>query len=295
MNRRAALRNAMTLALTPSWLTQSEAAVQDDQAPFVARRLVLSLSVSNPSGKELTDQTIWLYVPAHATATQRLVHVEATVRNRVERDAVGHSILVLSWDKVQPYFSTTATVSSQLALRPRSGVESLESAQPWLRPERFIESDHPGVQRLAAELKQQTPRESVHAIFEWVADNIRYEAYIADDLGAAFALRERRGDCTEYAYLATALARAQGLPARMVGGYVVDQDVSLAARDYHNWAEVHFDGAWQVVDPQKRVCEALGAIEQAYVAFRMYRDTATNNVGLAHRFAIKGDLSARLL
>lgn len=58
-------------------------------------------------------------------------------------------------------------------------------------------------------------------------------------------LRDRHGDCTEYADLTTTLARAVGLPARTV--------IGLAYRDdefaLHAWNEVVVDDVWRGVDP----------------------------------------------
>jgi transglutaminase-like putative cysteine protease len=289
LHRRSALRRCALFALAPAipaWLPAAQA-----QTP-IERRIVFSLNVSNPTGETLEDQAVWLYLPA-GTATQRLIRTDVAAPHRIERDVLGHSIAALSWKTVKPYASATVTVSSAVALA-RGSAEALVSPRSWLQPERFIESDAPEILRLAATLQRSTPRDSVRAIYEWVADNIRYEGYIADDLGAAYALRERRGDCTEYADLAVALARAQGLPARMAGGYVVERDTTLRASDYHNWAEIHVDGSWQVCDPQKRWCEAAGPVGAHYIMFRIYRDIAINAVGLAHRFAVRGRIQVSL-
>ncbi|MFC5473796.1 transglutaminase-like domain-containing protein [Paraherbaspirillum soli] len=118
-----------------------------------------------------------------------------------------------------------------------------------------------------------------------------YAGYIADDLWALWALLQRSGDCTEYAYLAVALARANGIPARMVGGYVTDRNIAPRAEEYHNWAELYVDGAWRLLDAQK---ENWLAPVQQYIAFRFYRDSVINPVGLAHRFNVSGEMQVRL-
>ena len=81
------------------------------------------------------------------------------------------------------------------------------------------------------------------------------------------------------------MARANGIPARMVGGYNIDNNAVLKATDYHNWAELYVDGAWLLLDTQKG--RWLAPPEQ-YVAFRHYRDQAINPVGLAHRYSQEG-------
>ncbi|MCY3821380.1 MAG: transglutaminase domain-containing protein [Gammaproteobacteria bacterium] len=60
-------------------------------------------------------------------------------------------------------------------------------------------------------------------------------------------LRDRRGDCTEYANLLTTMARALGFAARTVTGLAYDIESESFA--LHNWSEVALDGWWIPVDP----------------------------------------------
>lgn len=64
------------------------------------------------------------------------------------------------------------------------------------------------------------------------------------------AYDEEAGDCTEHAALFVALARAAGLPARNVGGFVYacSPRGTVAIFGYHAWAEVWL-GEWIPVDP----------------------------------------------
>ena len=58
-------------------------------------------------------------------------------------------------------------------------------------------------------------------------------------------LRDRQGDCTEYADLTTTLARAVGLPARTVIGLAYRGDEFAL----HAWSEIVVDDVWRSVDP----------------------------------------------
>ncbi|MBZ0136213.1 MAG: transglutaminase-like domain-containing protein [Planctomycetes bacterium] len=64
------------------------------------------------------------------------------------------------------------------------------------------------------------------------------------------AYDECTGDCTEHAALFVALARAAGLPARNIGGfvYVCSDRGDVSVFGYHAWAEVWL-GQWVPVDP----------------------------------------------
>jgi hypothetical protein len=83
----------------------------------------------------------------------------------------------------------------------------------------------------------------------------RIERYVFDTMeevgfGSAFAsavevLQHRSGDCSEHAVLAAAMARAVGVPSRVVSG-LVHVDGRFA---YHMWFEVWVGGSWYALDP----------------------------------------------
>ena len=60
-------------------------------------------------------------------------------------------------------------------------------------------------------------------------------------------MRDRSGDCTEFADLYTTLARAVGLPSRTVVGLAYQASAGTFA--LHAWNEVAIDGHWRGVDP----------------------------------------------
>ena len=64
-------------------------------------------------------------------------------------------------------------------------------------------------------------------------------------------LRERRGDCTEFADLYAVLGRAVGLPTRTVTGLVYRPGTAEGPGAFvlHAWNEVVVDNAWRSVDP----------------------------------------------
>ena len=60
--------------------------------------------------------------------------------------------------------------------------------------------------------------------------------------------KRREGDCTEHAVLATALARANGVPSRIVLGLLVAFEGGALRAFGHAWAEAHVQGSWQIAD-----------------------------------------------
>ena len=88
-------------------------------------------------------------------------------------------------------------------------------------------------------------------------------------------------------YLFIALARLHGIPARAVGGYVVAESQIVRPAEYHNWAEIYLDGAWHVVDPQKRVFRERQA---DYVAMRIIQRPEHSLLAGAHRYKFDAEV-----
>ena len=74
---------------------------------------------------------------------------------------------------------------------------------------------------------------------------------------------DRQGVCQDHSHVLITMAKALGVPARYVSGYLhVNQQSHLAS---HAWAEVYLDGAWHVMDvsnqlfrPDSHVYVAVG-------------------------------------
>ena len=74
--------------------------------------------------------------------------------------------------------------------------------------------------------------------------------------------------------------------------------------EYHNWAEVHLEGAWRLVDAQKEALfERLASVDQAgqgsdqasdHIALRLIGDRPLGPLGQAHRFVTHGPAQVRM-
>ncbi len=109
-----------------------------------------------------------------------------------------------------------------------------------------VQVNHPQIRslsRLLAEGETDSWR-LARIISRWVYDNL--EKALVDTVTAVDALRTRRGECQSHTYLFTALARAVGIPTKVVNGLVYSEDYGGFL--YHAWPEV-FVGQWRALDP----------------------------------------------
>ncbi len=134
---------------------------------------------------------------------------------------------------------------------PRDGLPEATAKETAdaLRPSAEFPCDNPEVRALARKAAgdASTPEGKVRSLVDFVG------AYVEDAdslscLSALDVLRAKKGDCSEHTLLFVALCRAEGLPARDVGGLMYAGD-DLGAFGGHAWAEVALGGRWVSADP----------------------------------------------
>ena len=109
------------------------------------------------------------------------------------------------------------------------------------------DSGNPDIVRTAQKTVLGAPNqeEMVKRIAKFVYKHIKNKNYNHGTLSASEVLRSQSGDCTEHSSLFAALARAVGIPAKMVYGLVMDPSGQFF---FHNWNEAFADGKWISVD-----------------------------------------------
>ena len=117
-----------------------------------------------------------------------------------------------------------------------------------LRPSRYCPSDAL-LGFAAGELGNRTPDATLaRAVVDWVAGRTAYVSGSSGPLDTAVeTLLAGQGVCRDFAHLCVALARAVGIPARLVSAYAP----GLTPMDFHAVVEAHVDGAWHVFDPTR--------------------------------------------
>lgn len=93
----------------------------------------------------------------------------------------------------------------------------------------------------------------LHALSALVSETLDYRPGATEaDTTAAQALAIGGGVCQDFAHVFIAAARAMGIPARYVVGYLHDPEEPLA--ETHSWAEAHVQGlGWVGFDPTHQV------------------------------------------
>jgi transglutaminase-like putative cysteine protease len=254
--------------------------------PSDLRQIQYSFTLQNKTNRMLEKAEFWTYAPAKETATQHTIKIEASHPHQLIMDDLGNQILYFNFENLPPYATKIITIKAILELSSVPNQVSEINLEPFLLPEKYIESDNPEIAGFANEFTAAEPSKTARKIFTWVADNLEYAGYLKDNHGALYALKNKKGDCTEYMSLFVALTRANNVPARGIGGYIVTANAILKPYEYHNWAEFYDDGVWRIVDPQKKV---FMQDQSHYIAMKIIGESKNNLMGDFDRYRYAGD------
>ncbi|MHB8053701.1 MAG: transglutaminase-like domain-containing protein [Candidatus Aminicenantales bacterium] len=127
----------------------------------------------------------------------------------------------------------------------RRPVAETDSNREFLRPNEYVQSDLQEIREIALSVVagESDVLGAALKLERWVADNMTF------DLGIALApaselVKNRRGTCLGYATLLASLARAVGIPSRIVLGYVY----ALGMFGGHAWTEIQVGEDWVPID-----------------------------------------------
>jgi hypothetical protein len=267
-------------------VTNSRAVESNDTGYPIMRQIQYSFTVQNKSNKLLEKAEFWTYAPVKQTSTQRTLNIEASYPYQLIEDELGNQILYFQFSNVPPYDTKIITIRADLALSDTANPGSGKNLSIYLRAEKTVESDNAELSQFAKRFAAERPIKTSENIFRWVADNVKYAGYLRDERGALYAFKKREGDCTEFMSLFVALCRANEIPARRIGGYVITSNAILKPNEYHNWAEFHENGSWKIADPQKKV---FVNNQSHYIAMRVISDATDNPMGKNNRFRSLGE------
>ena len=200
---------------------------------------------------------------------------------RDPRDCKGLALLVSSTDPARPELDLPSDEFQ--AVKARDGALEVTIRRAEGDPARsyrlpYAEDEYAALLKSTPWLEAEDPRilqmsrEAVGGETDALGAARRIEAYVAREieektLGMGFATaaetaRQKAGDCTEHAVLVAALARAAGMPSRVVCGLAYGGPVAGDTQRkfyFHMWAEV-FVGQWLPLDA------ALGAHDATHIA-----------------------------
>ncbi|MFV8781663.1 transglutaminase-like domain-containing protein [Microbulbifer sp. SA54] len=264
------------------WSKSSDALHYD-----INKTIRYSFLVTNNTASLIESAQFNVFAPVAQNSYQKTLSISASHEYEVTKDDIGNQTLKFEILDVAPFSSQVVNITVHLAM---AGAAQRYSAMgDFLGAEPNIEVGSSEVLELAKKIRQSKnmPEEAS----SWLYKNIVDIGYISEDRGARYALLEKKGDCTEFSSAFVALSRAVDIPARMVGGFVVEDSGKLSSESYHNWAEYNHSGSWKIADPQNNIVDSDYG---SYIAF--YNFSKHSRLKNSHRFlSFDSRLSVQML
>ena len=247
----------------PTKATQGDAAAR--QATFEVRH---ELKVMVPEGAQRVR--VWFVLPQEdpipgdgIAAAQRVsdLQIDAPYPYRVERDSEGSKVLYLEAtnpkDKelkiVETFVVTRHEVRTNVDPSKAKPLTEADRAKlaPYLAANKHVEIDDE-IRKLAHEIvgDETNPVLAARKLYDWTLLNVDYwvkdpKNKKASPVGSTtYCLTFRTGNCTDFESLWTSLARAAGIPTRIVYGSFFKPDLNGVDGDqsYHCWATFYAPG-----------------------------------------------------
>lgn len=199
----------------------------------------------------------------------------------------GSGDAVALWFADAPIESVEITARGVLDTTDCAGV--LNGLTEFTRPGVYLRSTpatkaNDALLELAGRIEGDDPLGRMHSLSELVHVVIDYRAGVtASETTAAEALALGSGVCQDQTHVFLAAARASGVPARYVVGYLDDPDAEVPPDQTHAWAEAHVKGLGWVgfditnqlcpTDAYVRLCSGLDAADAAPIRGTVTGDT----------------------
>jgi len=255
----------------------------------IIRNIQYSYTLQNTTSSTISNAKFWTYAPVSKNNFQELKNIVSNHKYQMESDALENSILSYKFNQIEPFATKMVHIKALVKLSTNNQKQSnnpMNKKDFFLLSEKYIESNATEIKQISKKLIGGNDLETAENIYKWVSDNLKYAGYIKNNRGALWAIKNGKGDCTEFMYLFVALCRANGIPARGIAGYHINKNTIVDASDYHNWAEFYVDGFWRISDPQKKV---FMQNQNQYIAMRVISHFIKNSIGDYNRYRFSGN------
>jgi hypothetical protein len=213
------------------------------------------------------DKNIWMQLtPKIAVKGSRTVEVSISTSILESQNDLSLKITYkneLDWKLLEPYWQVLTKSENEVQIRNQkvnikkslAWDSQFDNTQQYLQKTEFIQTELSQIQNWAVDLKKGfsgTRIDLAVKILKLINKNLVYDHAslknnIIRPLNTQEILDKRTGVCQHYANLFVTLARALGLPSRIITGYFLSPDYAGP----HAWVEIETEkNAWLPIEPQ---------------------------------------------
>ncbi len=165
----------------------------------------------------------------------------------------------------------------------------------FLKKEKYIAVNNNSIKQAKNSIKiSNNDIKQVNEILNFVIHKMKPSKASRNMLGAVKALKNGKGDCTDYTDIFVTLCRQFKLPAKHISGYILTKNASIG----HSWAEVYTkEKGWIIVDPL-HMDQKLGnfnKLDNKYLAFSSIRNDPILGKGMLYSWNVKKAKKAKII
>ena len=211
--------------------------------------LKIVLSIKNKRNERLRNVKVKFF-GLREDYHQDIIKIDSNYEIKSFKDSNGNIIHEVELPIILPKREILINVNYKVKLKVYQE-EDFEASKNdyYLRPMPLQQSDNEMIKEIGKKLKRSSTKETVREVIGWVRMRIKYDR-VYDRLGAITTLRRGRGSCIEISDLVVSILRSQGIPARVIRGYLLD--------DYHSWVEIFTNKGWIPIEPLAGLVGAIG-------------------------------------
>lgn len=231
-----------------------------ESAPLITKnlnpkwRINYGITVYNPSDKPVGNFLAYIALPISIHPQQIVKDLQMNpVTLKISTDVEGNHWTRMEKARIESKEKISMDYTVLIENRPliiSRNYSHIAATNPYeknflkkyLEAEPHIESDHPTIVKMASKITNINPIVKAKKFAKLVQQTLTYEIQ-PGEYGAAFAIENKKGDCTEYSALFVALCRAAGIPARTNAGFALTQNW-----ERHAIAEFLTGGRWIPID-----------------------------------------------
>lgn len=228
---------------------------------FLLQRLLFSykLEIHNQNSSSLSNLLVDFIIPPNIAPIQQVTRLETNYHAKgILTDKEGNKWLRFVIPLIHPQETITLAYRALVIVRliaydvtpilrnKRHNEEKYQWIyEKYTQHEPHLESNHPLIREMAMNLNAVSTIGNAIEILNFVRTSLQYRV-LDQDYGAAFAIENGFGDCTEFASLFVSICRAANIPARLVTSLVQSE---TGGWGQHAQAEFFSNGFWWPIDP----------------------------------------------
>ena len=148
--------------------------------------------------------------------------------------------------------------------RCEADVTLLSEFEPYLRPNQYANyTEETGAVKTAREFAKSAKDapDFITKVYDYICSNVTYDDVLAETVTSGYlpdpdrTIEQKKGICFDYACLTASMLRSQGIPTKIIFGYVAPDDLYHAWNMFYTeetgWVAVEFkisEKAWNRID-----------------------------------------------